>query len=205
MTDREKAIVMAHTGICMLAGEKFGVFHAYIEDIMGRPVYTHELAIQSISDEIKEKSRDDFMKLCMEEQEPCEDCVSRKSIKQKLQEHHDFFVNAYGGFSNLPQNDKSRVDEITNCIAMVVNEPPVNPQSKTGHWIPVSERLPKAGEYIGNAARYYLVQNEYGDMLVARYTHGEYWEQGYQLKPIGDEIVAWMPLPTPYDPKESEE
>ncbi len=65
-------------------------------------------------------------------------------------------------------------------------------------WIPVSERLPKAGEYIGDIPRYYLVQNEYGDMLVARYTHGEYWEQMYQLKPIGDEIVAWMPLPEPY-------
>jgi hypothetical protein len=62
------------------------------------------------------------------QQEPCEDVISRKSIKQKLQEHHDFFVNAYGGFSNLPQNEKSRVDEITNCIAMVVNEPPVTLQ-----------------------------------------------------------------------------
>ena len=66
-------------------------------------------------------------------------------------------------------------------------------------WIPVSERLPEAGEYIGDVARYYLVQNEYGDMLVARYTHGEYWEQIYQLKPIGDEIVAWMPLPNAYE------
>lgn len=72
-------------------------------------------------------------------------------------------------------------------------------------WIPVSERLPKAGEYIGDVARYYLVQNEYGDMLVARYTHGEYWEQIYQLKPIGDEIVAWMSLPTPYYLQESED
>lgn len=69
------------------------------------------------------------------EQEPCEDCISRSSIKQKLQEHHDFFVNAYGGFSNMPLNDKSRVDEISGCIAMVVNEPPVTPQPKTGHWI----------------------------------------------------------------------
>jgi hypothetical protein len=42
------------------------------------------------------------------------------------------------------------------------------------------------------------VQNEYGDMLVARYTHSGYWEQIYQLQPIGDEIVAWMPLPGPY-------
>lgn len=68
--------------------------------------------------------------------EPCEDAISRKALKHKLQEHHDFFVNAYGGFSNLPQNDKARVDEITNCIAMVVNEPPVNPQEpKIGHWV----------------------------------------------------------------------
>ena len=70
-------------------------------------------------------------------------------------------------------------------------------------WIPVSERLPKADEYIGNVARYYLVQNEYGDMLVAKYKHSGYWEQIYQLKPIGDKIVAWMPLPESY--RESEE
>lgn len=75
-----------------------------------------------------------------------------------------------------------------------------------GKWIPVSERLPEADEYIGDVERYYLVQNEYGDMLVARYTHCGYWEQIYQLKPIGDEVVAWMPLPEPYkaEPQESE-
>lgn len=71
-------------------------------------------------------------------------------------------------------------------------------------WIPVSERLPKAGEYIGDVAKYYLVQNEYGDMLVARYTHSEYWEQIYQFQPIGDKIVAWRELPQPYK-AESEE
>jgi hypothetical protein len=74
------------------------------------------------------------------------------------------------------------------------------PQPKIWHWIPVSERLPEADEYIGDVARYYLVQNEYGDMLVARYTHSGYWEQIYQLKSIGDEIVAWMPLPEPHVP-----
>ena len=74
------------------------------------------------------------------EQEPCEDAISRKSLKQKLQEHHDFFVNAYGGFSNLSRNDKSRVDEISNCIAMVINEPPVTPQQKIGYWLRWYER-----------------------------------------------------------------
>ena len=73
-----------------------------------------------------------------------------------------------------------------------------NPLDQEPMWIPVSERMPKAGEYIGNVAKYYLVQNEYGDMLVARYTHSGYWEQIYQLQPIDDEIVAWRELPNKY-------
>lgn len=68
------------------------------------------------------------------EQQPCEDCISRQAIKRKLQERHDFFIHAYNGFSNMPQNDKSRVDEINNCIAMIVNEPSVTPKEKTGRW-----------------------------------------------------------------------
>lgn len=78
-------------------------------------------------------------------------------------------------------------------------------QNVSQKWIPVSERLPKAGEYvddIDDVAKYYLVQNEYGDMLVARYTHSEYWEQIYKMEPIADEIVAWMPLPKPYEEME---
>jgi hypothetical protein len=62
MTDREKAIVMAYTGACMLTGDKFQIFHKYVEEIMGRPIWTHEMA--QLADEIKEKSKDDFMKLC---------------------------------------------------------------------------------------------------------------------------------------------
>lgn len=29
---------------------------------------------------------------------------------------------------------------------------------REGKWIPISERLPKAGEYVGDVAKYYLVQ-----------------------------------------------
>ena len=72
-------------------------------------------------------------------------------------------------------------------------------------WIPVSEWLPEADEYVENVAKYYLVQNEYGDMLVAHYTHSGYWEQIYQLQPIGDKIVAWMPLPEPYKTESEDE
>lgn len=64
MTREECAIVMAYTGITMLSGEDFGIYHRYIEDIMGRPVWTHELANESVVEEIKEKSKYDFLKLC---------------------------------------------------------------------------------------------------------------------------------------------
>lgn len=62
MTDKEKAIVMAHTGICMLTGDKFQIFHKYVEDIMGRPILTHEIGF--LADTIKEKSKADFIALC---------------------------------------------------------------------------------------------------------------------------------------------
>lgn len=64
MTDREKAIVMAYTGKCMLTGDKFQIFHKYVEDIMGRPVYTHELGFPLVADEIKRRSENDFLALC---------------------------------------------------------------------------------------------------------------------------------------------
>ena len=95
------------------------------------------------------------------ERESCEDAISRKSIKQKLQEHHDFFINTYSGFSNLPQNDKSRVDEITNCIAMVVNEPTVTPQPKIGYWIEKDDNLyvcSECGQYIYSETEHDLLE-----------------------------------------------
>ena len=65
MTDREKAIVMAYTGVTMLKDDKLQIFYKYVEEIMGRPIWTHEMA--QLADEIKEKSKADFMSLCADE------------------------------------------------------------------------------------------------------------------------------------------
>ena len=62
MTDREKAIVMAYTGICMLEGKKLFEFYKYLEELYERPVYTHEF----LTLDIKERSEKDFMELCRE-------------------------------------------------------------------------------------------------------------------------------------------
>ena len=68
-------------------------------------------------------------------------------------------------------------------------------------WTPCSERMPKPRETENMIAKYYLIQNEYGDMMVARYV-GKGWEQMYHHDYIEDKVVAWMPLPKPYDPPE---
>lgn len=105
------------------------------------------------------------------EQEPCDDAISRKSLKQKLQEHHDFFVNAYGGFSNLPRNDKSRVDEISNCIAMVVNEPPITSQTKKGKWVKYG--IPRCGEqhYKCTLCGYYINFGQWGEVYTKEFKY----------------------------------
>lgn len=70
-------------------------------------------------------------------------------------------------------------------------------------WISVSERLPKENEYIGDVCKYYLIQDEYGDMHVAHLSNVG-WFPMRSLKAIGDEIIAWQELPQPYN-VESEE
>lgn len=86
MTDREKAIVMAYTGVCMLSGDKFQIFHKYIEEIMGRPVYTHEMGIKAIEDEIKNRSKADFIALCVEQEPNTGHWINAKVGKEKNNE-----------------------------------------------------------------------------------------------------------------------
>ena len=64
MTKREAAIVSAYTGF--LIGE-FGDMHKYIEEIVGRPVWTHELGNRDVFNRIKELSRNDFLNIKVED------------------------------------------------------------------------------------------------------------------------------------------
>lgn len=69
--------------------------------------------------------------------------------------------------------------------------------SAEARWIPCSDRLPKEDEYVGNVCKYYLIQDEYGDMHVAHLS-GRGWETIESVKALGCDVVAWMPLPKPY-------
>ena len=117
---------MAHTGICMLTGAKFAIFHKYVEDIMGRPVQTIEMGLESVRDEITEKSRADFIALCEEDQkpsvspQPCGDCISREAALDDagLGEFHRYddyvkmrnYLKSLQSISPMPKMGKWIVD-----------------------------------------------------------------------------------------------
>ena len=125
------------------------------------------------------------------------DLISRQSLKQKLQKHHDFFIGAYGGY--LPKNDKSRVDEIENCIAMVVNEPSVE---NKGEWIPVSERLPRIAD-VYRVTRYYP-NNAMNPIYLVDACCFDGFNTWYDDNRINherayvDNVIAWQENPEPY-------
>ena len=63
LTNRQAAIVGAFTGI--MSGP-FEDLHKYIEEVLGRPVFTHEMADEGVVAEIKDAARDDFLLICAE-------------------------------------------------------------------------------------------------------------------------------------------
>lgn len=61
MTKEEKLIVSAYTGVLMT---EFSDLHEFIEEKLGRPVWTHELANELVVEELKMAVKEDFLKLC---------------------------------------------------------------------------------------------------------------------------------------------
>lgn len=69
MTDREKAIVSAYTGVTMFQGAELKILYDYIEEKLGRPFIDLEMGTESFWIELKEKTRNDFISLCKKETE----------------------------------------------------------------------------------------------------------------------------------------
>lgn len=64
MTKQERIVVSAYTGVLMC---DFNDLHKYIEEKLGRPVFTHEMASSTIQAEIRKAVKPDFLSLCSNE------------------------------------------------------------------------------------------------------------------------------------------
>jgi hypothetical protein len=60
---RLAAVTAAYTGY--LVGE-FDEMHKYIEEVMGHPVWTHEMASKEIMGEVREAAKEEFIALWKE-------------------------------------------------------------------------------------------------------------------------------------------
>ena len=61
MNKREAAVIGAYTGILMGA---FSDLHAYIEEVMGGPIFTHQMADTELMKEVKLKAKPEFLTIC---------------------------------------------------------------------------------------------------------------------------------------------
>lgn len=64
MTVREAVIISAYTGY--LIGD-FNEMHKYVEEVMGRPVFTHEMGSDRFFNELHEKCKLDFVSIKIKE------------------------------------------------------------------------------------------------------------------------------------------
>jgi hypothetical protein len=167
------------------------------------------------------------------EQQPCEDAISRQAAIDALDKRFDeipmeqtteilllrkdlrtlspvqpkYNTSEWCKTCKEYNHDKHCCPRYNNVIRETVEE---IKQSKTGHWIPVSERLPELDD--DGYSTYVLVSfSNFTLPFIGqlRKTDGEnHWYEGDDEKTLdsfGLHVNAWMPLPKAYEPQESED
>lgn len=138
------------------------------------------------------------------EQEPCDDCISRQTVNDLVDE-----------LARAISDERcciSRGRSTATIMQDILDLPPVTPKQR---WIPVSERLPEEdGEYLLWGK---VIEDEENYIFIGDYDSCAeafgYWQNYYDPSTLGyvdgelleyASVIAWMPLPKPYK-AESEE
>ena len=128
-----------------------------------------------------------------DEYEPCDNAISREAVLDTL----DRMDKAL---------DENRTVEDYKALLIECYKVLTPVTQKSGKWIPVSERLPEEafGCLVTILDTDLKTQDEFENILPYAVGYdGETWNN-FCGEPIPFEVVAWMPLPTPYEPQESE-
>lgn len=93
----------------------------------------------------------------------------------------------------------------------MINDAPTVSAEAVQRWIPVSEMLPERGKDVLVTRKYYGKDDGNKDDIYveisACYADGEEWHgysDEYKMNPRNHKVVAWMPLPEPYEGGDSE-
>lgn len=70
MKKSEAVLISAYTGF--LLTKDFSDVHKYCEDVLGRPVFTHEFAIKEVHDDVKKALRKKIIELISNEEDDME-------------------------------------------------------------------------------------------------------------------------------------
>ena len=156
-----------------------------------------DMAIKALE---QNESAEEWYKLFVEklEQEPCGDAISRQAVKEQMIKYGfhapDMTVTEF--VEDLPSvtpTDDATLKDIF-CIGCEYKE------ERTGHWIPVSERLPKEEN------NHYWICTDCGYQCECRWTNVNHfwtnlttdWHWHIMDIPQYSKVIAWMPLPKPY-------
>ena len=122
------------------------------------------------------------------EQEPCDDAISREAVDK-------YIARLLSGY--LYDGERERLEIFS---AYLWELPSVT--QKSGKWIPVSERLPEDNELV-------LFSTKTDRVFEGRYFADNTDRQWYSFRDEtfawNNVVTAWMPLPKPYKPQESED
>ena len=61
LTKRQAQVISTYTGTSLC---NFGYIHEYAEELLNRPVWTHEFIGEKMWDELKELSKEEFLSIC---------------------------------------------------------------------------------------------------------------------------------------------
>lgn len=125
-------------------------------------------------------------------QEPCKDAISRRAVLDTLNK-----MDSVLDEDRTVENYKALLKECYKDLPSSVTS------ARKREWIPCSVKMPKPNEFVDNVYKYYLIQDEHGYMYTARYTDNG-WIPIASPYILNTNIVAWRPLPEPYN-AESEE
>lgn len=147
-------------------------------------------------------------------QEPCDDTVSRQAVLDEINrigikafETYTDYSQLYDFVDTLPSVTQESDEQLyKNGFADGYEQGYKDAEQKSGKWIPVSERLPE--DAYGCLVTVYdtdlRTQDEFENILPYFVGYdGETWNN-FCGEPIPFEVIAWMPLPKPYEPQESE-